>query len=250
MTIMKTQKLMLIVGVLLSVAPSIFPVWAAQDEYTGIKEMFEKLNANKKVDRIVETKIPGLYEVSSGAEVLYSSKDGRYILAGDLFNMEDRINLTEQTRSMGRLALLKDIESSNMIVFAPKKVKHTITIFTDIDCGFCRKLHSQMADYNERGIEIRYLVYPRAGIDSPSYNKAVAVSCAKDRREALTRAKRGDVLENKTCKNPIKANMLLAERFGITGTPTLVLEDGSVVGGYLEPAKLSEALDGISAKAK
>jgi thiol:disulfide interchange protein DsbC len=148
---------------------------------------------------------------------------------------------------------MEELDKDSMIIFSPEsgKAKYTITAFTDIDCGYCRKLHSEMKDYNDLGIEVRYVSYPRAGLNSPSYEKAVAVWCSVDRNKAMSSAKAGASLEqlkkaeqvkDQSCKDPIKQHMKVASMVGVTGTPTLVMDDGSVLPGYLPAQRLLQAL--------
>ena len=139
--------------------------------------------------------------------------------------------------------VLSKIDEDRMIVYGPDDAKHTITVFTDIDCGFCRRLHSEMDQYNKQGIAIRYLFYPRAGIGSDSYNKAVSVWCADDRHAAMDAAKAGKDIPSKTCDNPVEAHYELGQQMRVQGTPALVLSDGEIVPGYVPPAKLRRALD-------
>ena len=130
------------------------------------------------------------------------------------------------------------------MVFAPEKeVKHTISVFTDIDCGYCRKLHQEMAEYNKHGIKVRYLAYPRAGVGSEAYEKAVSVWCADDRQKAMTAAKTGGELKQKTCDNPVEAQFMLGQQLGISGTPALMLEDGQIFPGYVPADRLITMLD-------
>jgi thiol:disulfide interchange protein DsbC len=131
-----------------------------------------------------------------------------------------------------------------MIIYSPKQVKHRVTVFTDIDCQYCRRLHQEMAELNGMGIEVRYLLFPRAGVGSKSYDKAVTVWCSANRQQALTDSKAGKNLPNKTCDNPVDKHMALVEKLGITGTPTMVLEDGSMIPGYVPAARLLAALEG------
>jgi thiol:disulfide interchange protein DsbC len=116
-------------------------------------------------------------------------------------------------------------------------------VFTDIDCGYCRKLHNEMAKYNAEGITVRYMPYPRSGLNTPSYYKAVSVWCSDDRRDALTRAKAGKDVPRATCDNPVQASLELGHQLGVTGTPALVLEDGQLLPGYVPAKKLSQVLD-------
>jgi thiol:disulfide interchange protein DsbC len=116
-------------------------------------------------------------------------------------------------------------------------------VFTDIDCGYCRKLHSQIKDYDRQGIQIRYLFYPRAGMDSESARKAEAVWCAKDRHQAMSDAKRGKSVSYRRCDNPVREHYLLGQAVGVTGTPALVLENGELIPGYIPPNRLRRLLD-------
>ena len=218
----------------------------AGDEVAAINKVLQHLIPGSTPDRIAESVIPGLYVVSYGPDVLYISKDGRYVLEGDLLNTQTRENLTESMRSTARLKLLNAVDPKSMIIYAPKQVKHTVTVFTDVDCTFCRKLHSQMADYNKHGIAIRYLAFPRTGVNTESYYKAVSVWCSPDRKAALTRAKLGQPLKRVTCDNPVRQQMALADRLGVNATPTLILEDGSLISGYIPPDRMSKMLDRLA----
>ena len=210
-----------------------------------VKKALESVAPGAKADSITATSLPGLYEVTVGADIIYISKDGRYMLQGDLVDLQTQKNLTDAKRGAGRLKLVNAISENAMIVFSPKKqqVKYTITVFTDIDCSYCRKMHSEMAELNRQGIKVRYLMFPRAGRNSPSYDKAVSVFCSKDRNAALTRAKATGNIEKKTCANPVDQHMKLVERLGLTGTPTLMLEDGRLMPGYVPAQRLSKLLD-------
>jgi thiol:disulfide interchange protein DsbC len=197
-----------------------------------------------KLDSVTPTPLRGLYEVVMGSQVLYLSEDGRFAIQGDMVDLSTRSNLTEVRRGALRLKAVEAVGESNMVVFVPSgPVKHTVTVFTDIDCGYCRKLHSEMAAYNQNGIKVRYLMYPRAGIDSESYRKAVAVWCADNRQDALTRAKRGENIPLKTCENPVKEQYELGVALGVKGTPSLILEDGEIIPGYVPPTQLAQILE-------
>ena len=219
----------------------------AGDEADAVTKVLQHLIPGATPDSIADSEIPGLYVVSYGPDVLYITKDGRYVLEGDLLNTQTRENLTETLRSSARLKLLNSLDPKTMIVYAPKQVKHTVTVFTDVDCVFCRKLHSQIADYNKYGIAIRYLAFPRTGVNTESYYKAVSVWCSPDRKSALTQAKLGEPLKKTTCDNPVRQQMALADRLGVTATPTLILEDGSLISGYIPPDRMSKMLDQLAA---
>lgn len=195
-------------------------------------------------EQIRATPLEGLYEVTLGSRVIYVSADGRYIVRGDIVDIEGQRNLTEERRREVRHEILERIPEESMIVFAPKNVKHVVTVFTDVDCPYCARLHKHMADYNELGVSVRYVAFPRAGIPSPSYDKTVSVWCAKDPHEAIGRAKFGKPVAKAVCDNPVRAHYLTGQEIGVTGTPTIVLESGEVIPGYVPPDKLMRYLAG------
>lgn len=208
-----------------------------------LNKALQALIPDEKPDSVNPSPIPGLYEVVYGAQIYYLTEDGRYMLQGDMLDLQARANLTEAKRAAGRMQALNALGEDGMIVFVPKQVKHTITVFTDIDCSYCRKMHKEIAELNDLGIKVRYVAFPRAGIGSPSYDKAVSVWCAKDRQAAITRAKAEQPVEQKTCDNPVTKQFEAARKIGVSGTPSLVLEDGTLVPGYVPAQRLRELLD-------
>ena len=199
-----------------------------------------------QIDAIEPAPIAGFYEVVVGSHVVYVSADGRYMLQGDLIDLKTRLSLTEPRRREAQRAAIEAVGEDKMIIFKPEKVKHKVTVFTDIDCGYCRKLHGEMDQYLDAGIEVRYLMYPRAGAGSSAYKKAVAVWCAEDRNSALTDAKAGKSIEMKSCDNPVDEHMELAAALGLRGTPFIVLESGEVQPGYVPAERLARLLDGAA----
>lgn len=219
------------------------PILAGEaEDVTAIKNMLATIMPQAKPDNVSPSVLPGMYEAVYGPQIIYVSKDGRYMFEGDLYDLQKRVNLTENKREGGRAKVIAQVDPKTMIVFAPEKPKYTITAFTDIDCGYCRKLHNQIAEYNKLGIAVRYLAYPRSGVDTPSYEKAVSVWCADDRKQALTIAKSGETPEKKQCENPVKKHMEAGSEVGVSGTPSLVLESGRLIPGYVEPARLLQIL--------
>ena len=193
---------------------------------------------------VTPSPIPGLYEVILGSQILYISEDGQFAVSGDVINLATRSNMTEARRSDIRSAAIADVGEDNMIIFAPEEpAKHTVTVFTDIDCGYCRKLHQEIASYNQAGIAVRYLLFPRAGIGSPSYDKAVTAWCSADRQDAITRSKLGEVLPQLTCDNPVKHHYELGQMVGVQGTPSIILENGQMVPGYVPADRLAQILN-------
>jgi len=219
---------------------------AKTDDYALMRLNLAKVMASVKPDSITPSPIEGLYEVVYGAQIFYATKDGRYLVQGDVLDVNGETNLTEQRRTGVRLSAINKVGEDKMIIFAPKKVKHTVTVFTDIDCGYCRKLHSEIDTYLKEGIRVRYLSMPRTGVNTPSYYKAVSVWCAKDRKDALTRAKKEEQVEQKTCDNPVKEEMQLAQDFGVSGTPTMITDTGRILPGYVPAARLAQMLEADS----
>jgi len=195
-----------------------------------------------KPDSISATPVAGLYEVVFGPRLLYMTADGRFLVQGSILDLEQNANITEPRRNAVKARAVDAIGEDNMIIYEPEKTRYTITVFTDIDCAYCRKLHASLDEYLKRGIRIRYLFYPRAGRDSESYAKAVAVWCADDRKAAMTKAKKGEPIAMKTCPNPVSDHMDLGRLLSIRGTPALVLQDGEILPGYVPPAQLAAAL--------
>lgn len=196
-----------------------------------------------KPDQLTASPIKGIYEYTRGTEIAYVTADGKYAISGDLYDLAADNNLTERHRRELRAKMIADIPESQMLVFGPQDAKYTVTVFTDVDCAFCRKLHSQMAEYNRLGIRVRYLLYPRTGPNTASWTKAEQVWCSPDRNDALTRAKLGQELKTKPCTdNPVAHSYQLGKDFALPGTPAIVLADGDMLDGYLPPDVLAKHL--------
>ena len=207
-----------------------------------VRQSMSKLLSGHPVTSIEPSPIAGIYEVLVGPQLYYVSADGKYLFSGKLFEVASRTDLTSPKEEKAKAAAIEAVGEDKMVIFSPKDYKYTITVFTDIDCGYCRKLHSQIDEYNKLGIRVRYLMFPRAGIGSDSYKKAVSVWCSDDRKAALTRAKSGAKIEEKTCDNPVASEYALGQQVGVTGTPAIFLADGELVPGYVPPAKLEAML--------
>lgn len=211
-----------------------------------IRAAIAKAMPNAEVDTIKPSVIAGFREVAVGGRVIYVSADGRYLIQGSLFDLNSRTSLTESSEAVIRRGILAKVGPERRIIFAAAKPKYRITVFTDIDCGYCRKMHQQIAQYNSLGISVEYLFYPRAGMGSEAANKAINVWCAADRRKAMTDAKNDRPVPNKTCTNPIAADYALGQKMGFDGTPAIYAADGSQVGGYVAPAQMLATLDKLA----
>lgn len=207
-----------------------------------LRETLLKSMPTLPIESITPSPIKGVFEVTIGGDIVYVSDDGKYLLQGRLIDTQTKTDLTDEKLSGARKTALDKLGIDKMIIFKPKIHTYTVTVFTDIDCGYCRKLHSELDSYLAEGIQIQYLFYPRAGKGSDSYNKAVSVWCSKDRNAALTAAKKDQKVEAKTCENPIDEHMTLANSFDVKGTPMIVTEKGTVYPGYLPAKQLAEIL--------
>jgi thiol:disulfide interchange protein DsbC len=211
--------------------------------------LLKLLPAGTKLDDLRASPIPGVYEFSQGADVSYLTADGKYFLDGNVYDMATRENLTEDRRTKARIAMISSVPESQMLIFSPKNPQYTITVFTDVDCQYCRKLHSQMAELNKLGVRVRYMFYPRSGPNTDSWRKAEAVWCSADRNEALTRAKAGGQLDtSKSCgPTPVAREYALGQSIGVRGTPAIVTEGGDYINGYLPPQELVEEIKELQA---
>jgi thiol:disulfide interchange protein DsbC len=212
------------------------------------EELAAKLKGVDVAD-ITESPLEGVYQVAVGSNVAYVTADGRYLIQGEVYDLATSENLTEVSRAKARVEMLGSVDRKDMIVFTPESgdVKHTITIFTDIDCGYCRQLHREIDQINAMGIEVHYLFYPRTGPNTESWTKADKVWCASDRNTALTRAKLGGTVPEAECADtPVDGHFELGNRVGVRGTPAVFAENGELLGGYLPPKVLAERLEELA----
>lgn len=196
---------------------------------------------------VMGTPIDGLYEVRvNGGPTLYVTEDGNFFIAGDLFTIDKGrfVNLQEKERSKERVELMAKVDKADQIIFSPKgEVKAYVNVFTDVDCGYCQKLHKEIKAINDYGIEVRYLAYPRSGPGSPSANKLATAWCSDDRNAMLTKLKSGaDVKLNVCPDNPVDEQYHLGGLVGVNGTPNMVTANGELIGGYLPAEDLAKRL--------
>ncbi len=213
-----------------------FTVSAEVDNTEKLKQTLAKVMPSVEVTKISTTPIEGLYEVIVGSQVVYMSVDARYMIEGDLYDLKTRKNVSEAAKSAIRLAVLEKLGADNMVVYKPEKVESTITVITDIDCPYCRRLHDEVPDYLKNNIEVRYIFMPLKG--GASMKKSVSVWCADDQQLALDIVKAGGEIEDKTCDNPIAEHLKLARELGVRGTPAILLEDGQMLPGYVPVNKM------------
>jgi thiol:disulfide interchange protein DsbC len=221
-------------------------IYADPDREDFLRRAITDVFPDVEITRIKPAPIPGLYEVMLGTEMIYLSEDGRYILQGDLIDLGEKINLSEQERETARKRILESIPASETIDFVPDAAQHTVYVFTDTTCGYCRLFHRDMAELNGKGVAVRYLAYPRAGIGSESFREMESVWCAADPNEAMTLAKGGRPVKPTQCDNPVQRQYELGQALGVRGTPAIYLENGREMPGYRPPDELLEALQQYS----
>ena len=240
---------------LLSVAAIsvLFSSVSLSSEKSSVADSVEKIRAElvkiippAKDSEIIATDAENVFRIDIQGTFAYAYVDGDLVLIGDLLNSKTKENLGDLASAEIMASKIANVPVEKMIVYGPKDAKRHITVFTDIDCGYCRKLHREVPELNAAGVQVRYLAFPRAGVDSESYKKYVSVWCNADQQASLTSAKSGGSVANSTCNNPIAENYNLGRDVGVTGTPTIILDDGRVTPGYMPFAAL---LDRMGVKA-
>lgn len=195
-----------------------------------------------EIDDVSPTPINGLYQVVIGSDVIYMTRDGNYVIKGEILDLEERRNLTEDVRAGSRVKILGSIKKEDYIEFSSNNMQDAIYVFTDVDCGYCRKLHLDVPELNSLGVSVRYLAYPRAGVDSAAGHEMSSVWCAKDRQKALTAAKNREHVEPIPCDDPVAEQYALGQKLGVRGTPAIYLQNGRTLPGYMPPDEIIKQL--------
>lgn len=199
-----------------------------------------------QIDEVLPSEIPGLYAITSGGSVVYMSGDGKYLIQGDMYdiqNNKDIVNLTAETRKTGIKHLIDNLKPADLIIYQAPHEKTYITVFTDIDCGYCRELQKEVSALNEAGITVRYAAFPRSEKGTKSYDKAISVWCAKDRKLAYASAMSGADPDPLVCATqPVDAQKAMGEALGISGTPAIIFKNGRLTPGYLPAKQMIEAV--------
>ncbi|WP_210015292.1 bifunctional protein-disulfide isomerase/oxidoreductase DsbC [Pseudomonas palmensis] len=218
---------------------SSFAVAAANDAEQAIRKSLQSLESEIPVDSIAASPVNGLYEVKlKGGRVLYASADGQFLVQGYLFQIQDGkpVNLTEKAERVAIAKTINAIPASEMVVYPAKgETKSHITVFTDTTCPYCHKLHAEVPELNKRGIEVRYVAFPRQGLGSSGDQQLQAVWCSTDRKAAMDKMVNGKEIKAAKCENPVSKQFQMGQSIGVNGTPAIVLEDGQVIPGY-QPA--------------
>jgi thiol:disulfide interchange protein DsbC len=213
-------------------------------ELAAVRETITTMFPEILPNDVIPSPVVGWYAINKGTIVAYVSADGKYLIQGDIIDLHTQRNITEDSRNESRKTLMAAVPEDQFITFSPAKVRHSVAVFTDIDCTYCRRLHSQIQQYLDQGIEIKYLLYPRNGPHSGAWQDATDVWCAADRNDALTLAKLDKKFETSKCDaSVITRNYALGRDIGLRGTPAIMLEDGTLVSGYMPASQLAKALD-------
>ncbi|MET0936541.1 MAG: DsbC family protein [Luteibacter sp.] len=228
----------------------------AADDQATVRAAVEGLGPGIEVSSIAPSPIPGYFQVVASGRMVYVSADGHYMINGNLVDLQKKTDLSAAAWAAMRKVELAKVPDSQRLIYSPANPKHKVTVFTDVDCGFCRQLHAHIDEFNKQGIAVEYVFWPREGVkttggnDTPSYTKAVSVWCSSDRKNAFNAAMSGSTPKAATCANPVKDEFELGERLGVNGTPTIVTENGDIVGGYVTPEQLLKALQAPAGTAR
>lgn len=233
----KSAKVILIfISLLLSFQPALF-AQTQEAEIAAIRSVFDSTQPNMVIETIAPSPIDGIYAITLfNGQMIYATADARFFIPGDMYEAkpEGLVNLGEQSRNIVRAQKIAAVPESEMIIFEPDGGrKATITVFTDVDCPYCRQLHGEMDRLNELGIAVRYLGYPRTGLNTETHKKMISTWCAEDPNTMFTSITRGGEVPEADCDNPIASHYQLGREVGVTGTPALVLEDGTILPGYI-----------------
>lgn len=211
-----------------------------------LRESMARLAPDMEITAIAESVMPGVYEVTSGAQIFYLTPNGKYMLEGSIIDLEQRVDISEQRRGSLQMSLINSIPEDQMVVFNNEagNADRSITVFTDSDCGYCQKLHQEIDAITDANIRVRYLMFPRAGIDSASSRELESVWCSDDQQGAMTIAKTGGQVPEASCENPIQSHVDLARQVGLRGTPLIYLDNGTKIPGYQPAAELVKMIEG------
>lgn len=242
---MKFLRALSLIGVSFAGLASLNTAYAITAEEV-IKQKLQAAGRDIPISVVRPSVVENIYEVElNSGEIFYSTSDGGYLFSGDLYQVAPQgfKNVTEEGRMQARAQQIQSLDEKTLLIFpAEGEKKGQITVFTDVDCGYCRKLHQEVPELNKMGISVRYMAFPRAGLDSDVYRTMVSIWCSDNPQEALTRAKQGESIASKACSNPVAAQYQLGQKLGVNGTPAIFLDDGRLLPGYMPAARIATTL--------
>ena len=224
------------------------PMLAAAQDYDQVRERLSALVNGETNISIAESPLPGILQVRLGSDIVYMTDDGRYLLQGRVLDLDTREDITDQAKSAIRKELIDGIDHDDLISYGAEDSEFEIIVFTDVDCGYCRRLHQQVEEYNDAGIRINYAAFPRAGLGSETFRKMTSVWCSDDQQAAMNLAKSGGIPEPAECDSPVAELYKLGQSIGVTGTPALVTPGGDLIPGYVPPNDLRVRLEQFAAQ--
>ena len=225
----------------------LLPLSSPAADYDAVRDQLSTLINGDTQISIAESPLPGILQVRLGSDIVYVTDDGRYLLQGRVLDLDTRQDITDQAKSRIRHELLQEIDHDDLISFGPADSEFEVIVFTDVDCGYCRRLHQQVEAYNDAGIRISYAAFPRAGIGSDSFRKMTSVWCSDEQHAAMDLAKAGGTPEALECDAPVAELYKMGQSAGVTGTPALVTPNGDLIPGYVPPKDLRARLEQLAA---
>lgn len=225
----------------------LLPLSAQGQDYEAVRDRLSTLIDGETEISIAESPLPGILQVRLGSDIVYVTDDGRYLLQGRVLDLDTRQDITDQARSQIRRELVQEIDHDNLISYGAEDSEYEVIVFTDVDCGYCRRLHQQVEDYNDAGIRISYAAFPRAGVGSDTFTKMTSVWCADDQQAAMDLAKGGGTPEPLDCDTAVSELYEMGQAVGVTGTPALVTPNGDLIPGYVPPDDLRVRLEQLAA---
>lgn len=223
---------------------AVFSATTIQAEESPVEQLRKTLQETMpklEISDIRETPVAGVLELQSGGDIVYMTPDAKFMFQGAFIDLEQRVNLTDQRKGQVHMALINALPDEKTVLFkSDGSPTREITVFTDTSCPYCSKLHEEVGKLTDAGISVRYLLYPRAGMGSPAFRELQSVWCADDQQQAMTDAKQGKTIEEKTCDNPIEEHVVLAQQVGLRGTPLIYLDSGEIVNGYRPASEIIE----------
>ncbi len=206
------------------------------------EERFVKSYPDLKIDSIEKIN-NSFFEILIGEQIFYLTSDLNYLLAGNIIELDSGINLTQQKIENFRISVLKTLDKRDTIIYQPKKIDHIITVFTDVSCPYCKKLHNEIPDLLKNNIEVRYVLFSRNGIDDDAYADMASLWCSEDKKDLLETAFEGDFIKEEKCENPLAKNLELAYSLRVNGTPMIFTESGKVIPGYVPYKQILNTLN-------
>jgi thiol:disulfide interchange protein DsbC len=209
----------------------------------NIRESLKNILPDGTVIELIEpSPIPGIYAVYYGdLQPIYVTQDGSFFIYGDIYkiNINSISNITEKSVAERRKLILQNIPSEELISFKSSNEQFSVIVFTDVDCGYCRKLHNQIDEYNSLGISINYAAFPRSGLGTSAFTKMVGAWCSDNPKDSMTKLKNNSTLDISFCENqPVSKQYIIGKKLGVDGTPAIFSMDGEMFPGYIEPEEL------------